>query len=130
MKLLFKTLTIVSLLGLSSLSLADKNNETISGDTNYPDLTAANLGRTNLIKANLTATNLATTDLIAAKLGGTYLTKADLNTVNLTATDLTKVDLAAANLGVTHLTEIDLSTAILTEIENGRILAEAGFDAN
>ncbi|QLK87769.1 hypothetical protein E3U36_05830 [Arsenophonus endosymbiont of Aphis craccivora] len=105
MNLLFKTLTIVSLLGLSSLSLADKNNETISGDTNYPDLTAANLGRTNLIKANLTATNLATTDL-------------------------TKVDLTAANLGVTHLTETDLSTEILTEIENGKILAEAGFDAN
>lgn len=75
MKLLFKTLTVVSLLGLSSLSLADKNNETISGDTNYPDLTAA-------------------------------------------------------NLGVTHLTETDLSTAILTEIESGKILAEAGFDAN
>uniref|UniRef100_A0A3B0LY09 Pentapeptide repeat-containing protein n=1 Tax=Arsenophonus endosymbiont of Trialeurodes vaporariorum TaxID=235567 RepID=A0A3B0LY09_9GAMM len=58
------------------------------------------------------------------------MTKADLNTVNLSATDLTKVDLTAANLGVTHLTETDLSTAILTEIENGKILAETGFDAN
>lgn len=60
MKLLFKALTIVSLLGLSSLSLADKNNETtISGDTNYPDLTAANLGRTNLTKANFVFQTIA-----------------------------------------------------------------------
>ncbi|SPP31975.1 hypothetical protein ARAF_1644 [Arsenophonus endosymbiont of Aleurodicus floccissimus] len=69
MKLLFNTLTIVSLLGLGSLSLADKNNENISGDTNYPDLTAA---------------NLTTTDLTATNLGVTHLTETDLSTAILT----------------------------------------------
>lgn len=43
MKLIFKALTIISLLGLSLLSLADNNDETIPRDMNYEGLIEAHL---------------------------------------------------------------------------------------
>ncbi|WGL97716.1 hypothetical protein QE177_10950 [Arsenophonus sp. aPb] len=58
MKLIFKALTIISLLVLSFLSLADNNDETIPRDMSYEGLIEAHLPEahfpeTNLIKAYL-----------------------------------------------------------------------------
>lgn len=53
MKLIFKALTIISLLGLSLLSLADNNDETIPRDMNYEGLIEAHLPEAYWPWANL-----------------------------------------------------------------------------
>jgi uncharacterized protein YjbI with pentapeptide repeats len=77
------------------------------------DLSGAYLTRSNLKCANLAGANLRWAHLTGAHLTGADLSGADLTRANLSGTRLTRADLSGANLSGANLTRSDLSGAHL-----------------
>jgi hypothetical protein len=94
-----------------------------------PDLSGANLSRTNLIGVDLSGANLRRANLNPALLESANLSGADLSGANLSKTDLTWADLRGANLSDaklvgallwnTNLSGASLSGADFTEASVG-----------
>jgi len=83
-----------------------------------PDLSAANLSHTKLIRADLSEADLIRSDLTGADLtdadlSGANLSAAKLTTTKLTRADLTNALLISANLSGADLTDADLGGAKL-----------------
>jgi Pentapeptide repeats (8 copies) len=98
----------------------------------FPDLSGANLRRTNLIGAKLQHPNLSGaklieaelqhaklsgTNLIEADLAGTKLIEADLIGADLSSADLIGANLIGADLSGANLSAADLSTANLVRVD-------------
>jgi len=67
-------------------------------DLRRANLSGADLGGADLIRANLRRANLSGADLSGADLGGAYLRRANLSGADLSGADLRRADLSGADL--------------------------------
>ncbi len=118
-------------LSSAELSRTDLSRANFSG----VNLFEADLSRTTLVEANLRRAGLSQADLSNATLVGADLRAADLNNTDLTQADLRAVDLRGAGeiirmtvIGFTIFGDVDLSTARGLDTINHTMPSTVGID--